>query len=202
MKKSPVKFIYFDIGGVFVDHLNAVRNIAKRLDIPEAKTIDSFKEYADKMDRGTMTWSEFDPIFYEVTKPKRKLENLFHEVLIREIQTIQESHDLVNELAENYRIGILSNIAVDVYDIFVERNMIPSINYNAIVKSASLGLIKPEREIFEHAQSLISEPRENVLFVDDTELNIQTARDFGWQTVQFDTKNPEKSVEEIRSLLG
>jgi putative hydrolase of the HAD superfamily len=61
--------------------------------------------------------------------------------------------------------------------------------------SAEVRLIKPEPAIYEHTlRGLAAAPHET-LFVDDREVNVQAARDFGIHALRF------RSVEELRQDL-
>jgi len=54
MKIKKIKFIYFDIGGVLVDHVSALKKIANELKISEKKVIALFAKHCDEIDRGTL----------------------------------------------------------------------------------------------------------------------------------------------------
>ncbi|MBU1200559.1 hypothetical protein KJ953_03425 [Patescibacteria group bacterium] len=113
MKK--VKFVYFDIGGVLVDHVLALKKIAKQLEISEERTIALFHEYCDKFDRGVLSWSSFEKIFYDKLNISNKLGKSLVEFFVDNFGVIQETHDLINEIKSSVDIGILSNVAEETF---------------------------------------------------------------------------------------
>ena len=84
----------------------------------------------------------------------------------------------------------------------LQAGLIPNIDYKHIVESCKISLKKPDKAIFEHAQSLLDVPKEMVLLVDDLEKNCVAAREFGWQAFQFDEKSPAQSVKYLSNMLG
>ena len=51
--------------------------------------------------------------------------------------------------------------------------------------SALVGLLKPEREIFDHHATTFGLDPGASLFIDDSQANVDGARAAGWQAVQF-----------------
>ena len=65
--------------------------------------------------------------------------------------------------------------------------MIPILSFiGEAVFSALTDFVKPSREIFELACERFGYPKEQCVFVDDSEKNIKGASDFGLNTVLFD----------------
>ena len=54
-----------------------------------------------------------------------------------------------------------------------------------VTVSAEVGLIKPDRKIFEHHVASFGLAPENTLFIDDVPANVAGAQGAGWQAVQF-----------------
>ena len=62
--------------------------------------------------------------------------------------------------------------------------------------SGEVGLLKPDRAIYDiHVESFGLEPAAT-LFIDDSEKNVEGARDAGWQAVHF------SGAEKLRSDLA
>ena len=51
--------------------------------------------------------------------------------------------------------------------------------------SSRMKMMKPSREIFDAAASEIGFPPEEILFVDDSQVNVEGARKAGWQAVHY-----------------
>lgn len=52
--------------------------------------------------------------------------------------------------------------------------------------SFQLGMVKPDREVFDHVSAQIGVPGSRLLFLDDTTVNIAAAREAGWSAVKVD----------------
>jgi HAD superfamily hydrolase (TIGR01509 family) len=58
--------------------------------------------------------------------------------------------------------------------------------FETCVFSGRVGLMKPERAIFDHARQLLALDLEHALFIDDLPVNIEAARKLGWQALLFE----------------
>ena len=58
--------------------------------------------------------------------------------------------------------------------------------FEAGVFSGRVGLMKPQRAMFEHARNTLALDLEHALFIDDHPANIDAARAFGWQALHFE----------------
>jgi len=199
MKK--IKFVYFDLGGVIVDHISGLIKTAKKLNLDKTEVILLFKKHANDLDRGSLSLSELENIFDKKFNINHKLDKKLGEILVDNFGVIKETHDLIYELAKSIDIGILSNVSEDIFDYIKNKKLIPNITYSSIIISAKEKTIKPEKKIFEIAFSKIKCSSEEILFIDDMPENINTAKSLGWKTVLFKTDNPQKSVDEIKKLL-
>lgn len=54
-----------------------------------------------------------------------------------------------------------------------------------VTVSGAVGLIKPDRAIYDHHVRSFGLTPENTLFIDDVAANVQGAKNAGWQAVQF-----------------
>jgi len=58
--------------------------------------------------------------------------------------------------------------------------------FEAGVFSGRVGLIKPERAMFDHAREALALDLDHALFIDDHPANIDAARAFGWRALLFE----------------
>ena len=61
MKK--IKFIYFDLGGVIVDHISGLIKTAEKFNLDKVEVISLFKKHANDLDRGLLSLGELEEIF-------------------------------------------------------------------------------------------------------------------------------------------
>lgn len=199
MKK--IKFIYFDLGGVIVDHISGLIKTAKMFNLDVNNVVQFFQKHANNLDRGIISLNEFENIFEKEFAFNNNTDKRVGEIIVENFGVIQETHDLMLQLATNHSIGILSNVSVDVFNYIKYKELIPNILYDSIVLSAKLKLIKPEKEIFDIALSRSGYKPENILFIDDSKDNIEAARSLGWNGIVFDTKKPKESTQLILKMI-
>lgn len=101
-----------------------------------------------------------------------------------------ETLDLMRMLkAQGKKLGILSNMSPDFHDrLFVPR----AADYRALadveVISGLEKLYKPERPIYDLTQRRMGLSPERLLFLDDTPVNVNAARSYGWQAEVYSIK--------------
>ncbi len=72
--------------------------------------------------------------------------------------------------------------------------------FEVIVDSAFVGMRKPEREIYELTVERLGDVRpESCLFIDDIEVNCDTARDLGMSVIHF--RSNEQAIDELSTHL-
>jgi 2-haloacid dehalogenase len=109
---------------------------------------------------------------------------------------IQPTVDILRELKDRgYTLYGLSNWSAEKFS--KVRIDYPFFEwFDDIVLSGEVGMIKPDREIYELLLNRVGRPAGECLFIDDHSPNIQTAKDLGFQTIQF------KSAEQLEMELS
>ena len=113
-----------------------------------------------------VNFDEFEKRYYEC------FENIYY---------FKDVRDYELSLKDKCYIGIFSNLTIfdkDRLDKQVGLN-----NYDYVFLSFEMGLKKPNIEIFKEVQSNLPFPKEDILFIDDSVKNIETAKEFGWNTL-------------------
>lgn len=200
--KNSIKFIYFDIGGVLINWRGIFPHLSKKTGrtLEEAERI--YIQYDAIACRGVITPKEMGEKLDRDFGVQKGQTIDVNQLAIDNFRPIKESHDLISDLMKRHHVGLLTNIYHGVYDLSIKHGFIPDLPYRAVVQSCRLGIIKPEKEIYHHAQKKAKVPHENILFIDDYEDNIKAAKELGWSTVHFETHNPQKSIKEISQILG
>jgi epoxide hydrolase-like predicted phosphatase len=198
---TKIKFIYFDLGGVFFHWRRGLKILAERFqkDYEELEGIRI--KYDDMVCKGKITteelWGKYKEELGIITP-----ENFnFAEEWVKTFTKIPESHELVKELLQIYPIGILTNVYPEVYDLQIKYGLVPDLNYQVVVRSDQLGIVKPDPEIFNIAQQKAGVKPEEILYTDDQQSNVEAAGKLGWNVVWFEENNPEKSIKEIKKIL-
>lgn len=196
---APINHIVFDIGRVLIHydpsipfshiipdpeerrwffanvcthHWNEEQDRGREWAEAEAELIGQYPEYADKIRAFRGHWHDMVP------------------------HAMEDSVSILLALiAAGHDVTMLTNFARDT---FVEaRQRFDFLNApRGVTVSAEVGLIKPDRKIFEHHVQAFDLTPENTLFIDDVPANVTGAQNAGWQAVQF------TSADKLRADLA
>ena len=97
---------------------------------------------------------------------------------------IDENIELIRALRPPYLISILSNADLTLEDRIRNGLGIGEL-FDSIVCSAIVGIAKPDHRIYRLAAERLSLPVEECVFIDDTERNVDAARDVGMAAIHF-----------------
>ncbi len=120
---------------------------------------------------------------------------------LENVEQVPGINELVDWIADNYQIGIISNSMPGFIDELRKKGLIPETNYAAVVDSSKVGSTKPESKIYEVAQELASVEPGELLLIDDTRANLVAADRAGWHITWFDELQPEDSIARIKKAL-
>ena len=189
-----VKAIVFDLGGVLIDldfdrcvrsfrEILGYERITEILDLWHQKGI-----YGD-MEAGLITADEFRA---EVLRESR------HGCVPSDVDRAMagllvgmdpEKVPLLEELSGKYALyGLSNNNEISVkrmHDIYEENGLDWRRIFRKEFISSRMKMLKPSREIFDAAAAEIGLPPAEILFVDDSQTNVDGALAAGWQAVYY-----------------
>lgn len=199
MKK--VKFIYFDIGGVLCDTDDYFKTATEKFNIPLEEFLKLWIELKDDLTKGKLSADDLWKSAIKRFNSKNAETYNFLESWMGDYQPRPEVHKLAWHVANKYKVGLISNLYKGMMPRLIELGVVPNINYSAKVLSYEVGFQKPEPEIYELATRLAGVVPEEIFLVDDRQDFLEGAKNYGWQTIWFDEKNINKSINEIEKLL-
>ncbi|MBE6787166.1 MAG: HAD family phosphatase [Ruminococcaceae bacterium] len=198
-----IKNYIFDFGWVLVrfdmDYMTR-KYIKDENDCQMAQKVIFDRVYWDALDDGTISDQEVKEKI-KSRLPKRLWEDACkaYDNWIYNLPFIDGMVDLVKDIKENGgKLFILSNISKE----FAQRYKdVPALKelfslFDGLVFSGPLGIVKPSKEIFEHILSKYSLERQETMFIDDSEKNINGAEAVGIKGYHFDG-NAQKLREYI-----
>lgn len=199
VSKSGVRFVYFDVNGCLVRFFHrAFTRLAHESGAQPDDIETVFWHYNDAVCKGEMTIEEFNQLFAE----HLNLPDLdWREYYLEAVDQIDVMQDVVKFAAENYHVGLLTNIMPGFLDEMFKRGTLPSVNYAAIIDSSVYAVIKPEQKIYEIAQEKSGVKPEEILFIDDSRSNLMAAEKLGWRVLWFDDYRPEESADRVKQAL-
>jgi putative hydrolase of the HAD superfamily len=125
----------------------------------------------------------------------------FREIYFDALHPNEPMIDLMRE-AKNcgHRMGMLTNNVREWEPLW--RTMLPVDEiFEVVVDSGFVGLRKPDREIYDLTLERLGGPKpEECLFIDDTDVNCDAARDLGMSAVHY--RDNDQAIPEIRGVLG
>jgi putative hydrolase of the HAD superfamily len=71
--------------------------------------------------------------------------------------------------------------------------------FDIAISSADVGLRKPDRAVFRHAEARLNARPDGLIFVDDVETNVVAARTFGWHAVHH--RSTAETIEAIKAKV-
>jgi HAD superfamily hydrolase (TIGR01509 family) len=194
-----VRFVYFDINGCLVYFFHrAFMRLAEETGVSADVIESTFWLYNDDACRGKLSMEQFNKLFAErLGIPTIDWEEYYLEA----VEPIKGMEELVQWVAEHYHVGLLTNIMPGFVLAMRARGLLPNVQYDVIVDSSEVGVIKPEEKIFRIATERAGVKPEEILLVDDSRPNIMAADKLGWHVLWCDDYLPEESIERIRNSL-
>lgn len=185
---SSIQNIIFDLGGVVVNwDPDAV--VAEVFDDPamQAHVKQTMFQHPDwlEMDRGTLSEADAIPIFADRTglSEDRVVELLrtADRILLPKPDTLE----LIRELHDRgFSLYCLSNIPSERYAFLKAQHNFFDLFKGAVI-SGDLGLVKPEKEIYEYLFETYHLEPASCVFLDDMPINIDGARAVGMHGIIF-----------------
>jgi putative hydrolase of the HAD superfamily len=186
-----MKTIFFDFGNVlaFFDHRRATRRFARRSDFSEAEIFAAIYggRLEDDFEAGRIGGDAFVRAATELICYRGSADEFARE--FADIFTPNEDVvALVPRLrAQGHRLVLASNTNALHYDFFRRQYADVLRHFHALGVSFEAGARKPFPEFYAHCQRLAGCTAGEALFIDDIRLNVEGARAFGWDAVQYTT---------------
>jgi FMN phosphatase YigB (HAD superfamily) len=199
--ENNIKFVYFDVGNVFLTFDKIFTRVAKDLNIDQNLINEAEEKYDIDANLGKIDIPEVWRKICEELNIKGGEKYPIVKSWVSDYEPILPMHILAKKIAKKYKTGVLSNYYLDFFDESARQGFVPNIKFDEIVISAEVGCKKPEEEIYQIAEDRCGFSGEEIFFIDDKKENLFTAVKMGWQTFLFDYKNPKKSCGEIKSFL-
>jgi putative hydrolase of the HAD superfamily len=209
---SPIRGVISDFGGVLTTPLvEAFAAVQEQSGIPVEALGRAMARVAARdganplfeLETGRMSEEDFLAAVGEALA-----EELGREVHLRGFgqfyfANLHANHELIaymRSLRERgLRLAILTNNVREWEPLWRSKLPVDEI-FDVVVDSAFVGMRKPDREIFELTLARLGLSARECVFVDDTEINCQAARDLGMAAVLF--RSSQQAIAEVEAVLG
>jgi putative hydrolase of the HAD superfamily len=125
----------------------------------------------------------------------------FREIYFDALDPNEPMIELMRRVKEaGHRMGLLTNNVKEWEPLW--RNMLPVDEiFEVVVDSGFVGMRKPDREIYDLTLERMGGPDpRDCLFIDDTDVNCDAARELGMAAVHY--RDNDQAISEIRGTLG
>ena len=204
---SDIKFIYFDVGGVVIKDFsgtNKWEELKAELGIPKDKN-QEFEDIYDFYQDEINTTREIDsliPIYKEkfgITLPDN-----YSFLVDGFVKRFEKNTDIwpVVELAKSkYKVGLLTNMYPKMLNEIKKADLLPNIKFDQIIDSSIEKVQKPYKEIYELAEKRCGFKGNEILFIDNSQKHLDSAKQLDWQTFLYDPVDTKRSSTELLTLI-
>ena len=205
--KNNIKFIYFDVGGVVIKDFsgtNKREELKKELGIPKDKD-QEFEDIYDFYQDEINTTREIDsliPIYKEkfgITLPDNY--SFLVDGFVKRFEKNTDIWPAVELAKSKYKIGLLTNMYPNMLNEIKKADLLPKTEFDQIVDSSIEKVQKPYKEIYELAEKRSGFKGNEILFIDNSQKHLDSAKQLGWQTFLYDPNDTKKSSEELLKLI-
>ncbi len=199
-KNSPIKFIYFDLGGVIIDNEQTKKGLYRDFKLDPNAVQQFFDENWRESCSGVLDNKTYLARFkkrFRIEHPKDDFADFISDYQGH----YQETHDLIHNLINTYYLGILSNAEQGIIEALFRKGKIPEVGWHTIVDSSKEGAVKPDKKIYDIASQKAKVAPREILFIDDKKPNIDAARALGWNTLLFDFFDIKGSITRVKKVL-
>jgi FMN phosphatase YigB (HAD superfamily)/DNA-binding XRE family transcriptional regulator len=198
VSKSGVRFVYFDMNGCLVRFFNRAfaaiaRDSGATTDVIEAL----YLRYDEDVCSGTVSPQELN----NALSDKLGIAVDWTQYYLQAVEATPGMDELVQWVAENYHIGILTNTMPNMVGPLLEKGILPNVQYDAIIDSSVVQCVKPDPQIFELAAQAAGVKPGEIILIDDTRVNLVAAGKQGWHAMSFDALHPEEAIVAISTAL-
>lgn len=197
--QTGIKFVYFDLHQVLVNSVSGMLPfLAAFTNQPVVKVENLFLRFDRDLCLGRLSSEEFNQIISkDLGKPDLKQLDFY----VKYVEADVKMREIFDWVSQNYQVGLLTNAFPGNVSSLIKHKIIPE-SFDVIVDSSVIGKIKPEKEIYEHAQELAKVSPKEILLIDDRLINIVGAQACGWQGFWVNEESKLGLMDRLQAILG
>ncbi len=197
--ENKIKFVYSDLNGVLVRfHHRVFVAISEETGCNLGLIETAFWHYNDTVNEGSITMEQFNQSVAQHLGVKSVDWGKHY---MKTVRPIKAMHQCLEDVHSRVKVGLLTNTMPGFVDELSRKGLLPNIKFDAVVDSSVEGAIKPSQAIYEIAEERSGYRGEEILFIDDSRVNLIAAEKLGWRVMWFDSYNPEDSVQRLREIV-
>jgi epoxide hydrolase-like predicted phosphatase len=182
---TKVKWVVFDVGGVLLNWRKGLKAVANHLALDEERVLDTLLEVVVDLERGKLNrvdgWKSVLKRLNVQIDETEKITQLWFD----KQAWLEEGWNLVWDLhAAGFDLAICTNNWAGVMNEYAEKR-IDFTKFKKIIDSSSEGVRKPDKKIYEIVEQTLGAKGSEIFFIDDSQTNLEGARQMGWQTFHY-----------------
>jgi len=196
--------IVFDLGNTLIrfDHNIATRKLSLRFGINPRAAYDLFfdSEITHLFEKGLISPAEFHSratALLGIDMPYEEFAELWNNIFWED----KEACAIARRLKRSYRLFLLSNVNKSHFEYIRDRFDIIGI-FDEVIASFMVGLMKPDRRIFEDVIRRSGGEKKSIVYIDDREDLITEARALGIDSIRFESADKLKAELKNRGILS
>lgn len=205
---TKISFIYFDVGGVVLKDLSDTPKWQEILNsiglgkFDPGKVEGIYKSHDDAICTGKMHIDDLLPIYKSEFGVKVPPKYSLQTAVIDNFEANPLIWPIIKQCETTCKIGLLTDMWTDMYPELEKRKLIPEFNWDVIIDSSIERLRKPYPEIYQLAEQKTNVSSGEILFIDNRQKNLNIPGTLGWQTYFYDSRNYEKSSQDLSAFLS
>lgn len=200
---SMIKNIIFDFGGVILKHKSTLLEdkISEIFSIPSEQALEIWKKVKADAFAGKISSEQFlkqikDQLHSD--KPLPEILKQWTDIYAREAKNVDwELMDFIENLKRKFKVYLLTD-TIDTHDQYNATRGIYE-KFNKVFKSHEEGLTKLNDDAFINVLNKISAPASECVFIDDLEVNVNRAKNLGFEVILYRGK---EDLKQKMSRLG
>ena len=202
-----ISFVFFDLGGtVMLDFSKTNKWNEFKKEIGITAVIDAeferlWNKFEIKVNTGldveTLTPLLKQKFGIQIPKEYSVLINGF----VDRFEVNKSIWPVIEEIQKHCRVGLLTNMYPGMFEAIKKREIIPDVNWDIIIDSSVEKMAKPDPMIYQLAEDWAGVSGNKILFVENTQGNINAAQKLGWQTFLYDPAHPESSSNNLLAFF-
>ena len=179
-----IKVILFDVGGVYMkgSFIDFVNRSYKILGINKDFHTDKEVIFDSDYNKGIVTVEECFRKYFKVPIAEEQMRELIG-IWTTTWKPLDKMVRLVKDLKKNYRVAVLSNSDLANSDNYTKKGWYDP--FEVLILSHELGILKPDKKIYEITLEKLKASPEACLFIDDQEECLTPAAAIGMKTILF-----------------
>jgi putative hydrolase of the HAD superfamily len=183
---NDLKVILFDLGRVLmnIDFDAFPKGLGLMTAEQRAPYNEAMKPFVRMYEEGKISTEEFLDALYAIFDcrfPREQILESFNDIIVEDNPQIIP---FVEQVRSRYRLAVLSNTCECHWDKVEQISSVITL-FPDLFTSFELGVMKPDRSIYQHVCTALNVAPQDILFIDDLPENVEGAKSIGMKGIMY-----------------